>query len=75
VSLLFIYQLSYKITCSDANTIGSIAAVASIDWGCAVQVMAAANIGSNGEFSATNAQTLYVAIVLVSYQRLIVPTT
>ncbi|KAL1662154.1 amino acid permease-domain-containing protein [Schizophyllum commune] len=29
-----------------ANTIGSVAAVASIDWGCAVQVMAAAGIGS-----------------------------
>ncbi|KAK0478775.1 amino acid permease-domain-containing protein [Armillaria novae-zelandiae] len=27
------------------NTIGSIASVASIDWGCAVQVMAAARIG------------------------------
>lgn len=42
----------------DANTIGSIAGVASIDWGCAVQVMAAANIGSNGVFEATEAQTL-----------------
>jgi hypothetical protein len=45
---------------TDANTIGSIASVASIDWGCAVQVMAAATIGSNGSFSATAAQTLYV---------------
>ncbi|TFK47246.1 APC amino acid permease [Heliocybe sulcata] len=49
-----------------SNTIGSIASVASIDWGCAVQIMAAAGIGSNLEFTATNAQTFgcYVAIVL-----------
>lgn len=41
----------------DANTIGSIAAVASIDWGCAVQIMAAANIGSaDGSFVATSGQ-------------------
>ncbi|KAF7795154.1 hypothetical protein EIP86_006302 [Pleurotus ostreatoroseus] len=41
-----------------ANTIGSIAAIASIDWGCAVQVMAAATIGSRDQsFSATFAQT------------------
>ena len=31
----------------DANTIGSIAGVASIGWGCAVQVVAAASIGSS----------------------------
>ena len=47
---------------SDANTIGSIAGVASIDWSCAVQVMAAANIGSGGIFEATTGQTLYVAL-------------
>ena len=46
----------------DANTIGSIAGVASIDWSCAVQVMAAANIGSRGVFEATTGQTLYVAL-------------
>lgn len=41
----------------DANTIGAVSAVASIDWGCAVQIMAAANIGSpNGNFEATRAQ-------------------
>lgn len=44
----------------DANTIGSIASVASIDWGCAVQVMAAATIGSGGSFEPTSAQLLYV---------------
>ncbi|KII84137.1 hypothetical protein PLICRDRAFT_179813 [Plicaturopsis crispa FD-325 SS-3] len=49
-----------------ANTIGSIASVASIDWGCAVQVMAAASIGSGQTFVATDAQTFgcYAAIVL-----------
>ncbi|TFK19375.1 amino acid transporter [Coprinopsis marcescibilis] len=49
-----------------ANTIGNVAAVASINWGCAVQVMAAVTIGSDGEFSATNAQIfgVYAAIVL-----------
>ncbi|OAX32315.1 amino acid transporter [Rhizopogon vinicolor AM-OR11-026] len=49
-----------------ANTIGSIASVASIDWGCAVQVMAAVSIGSGQTFTATSAQTfgVYVAILL-----------
>ncbi|RPD60766.1 APC amino acid permease [Lentinus tigrinus ALCF2SS1-7] len=49
-----------------ANTIGSVASVASIDWGCAVQITAAASIGSGQTFSATNAQIfgVYVAVVL-----------
>ncbi|KAI0049724.1 amino acid transporter [Auriscalpium vulgare] len=49
-----------------ANTIGSVASVASIDWGCAVQVMAAASIGSNQSFVPTDAMTfgVYAAIVL-----------
>ena len=46
----------------DANTIGFIAGLASIDWSCAVQVMAAANIGSGGIFEATTGQTLCVAL-------------
>ncbi|KAF8183810.1 amino acid transporter [Mycena galopus ATCC 62051] len=48
-----------------ANTIGSIASIASIDWAAAVQVMAAANIGSDGNFVATSGQTygVYVAIL------------
>ncbi|VDB94224.1 unnamed protein product [Peniophora sp. CBMAI 1063] len=47
-----------------SNTVGSIAAVASIDWGAAVQVMAAANIGSG--YEATNGVTfaVYAAIIL-----------
>ncbi|KAL0579387.1 hypothetical protein V5O48_002612 [Marasmius crinis-equi] len=48
-----------------ANTIGSIASVASIDWGCAVQIIAAANIGSQGAFEATNAQTFGVYAGLI----------
>jgi len=49
-----------------ANTIGSIASVASIDWGCAVQIMAAVSIGSGQTFTATSAQTfgVYVGIIL-----------
>ncbi|OJT12351.1 hypothetical protein TRAPUB_11126 [Trametes pubescens] len=49
-----------------ANTIGSIASVASIDWGCAIQITAAASIGTGQTYSATNAQTfgVYVAVVL-----------
>jgi hypothetical protein len=45
---------------ADANTVGTIAAIASIDWGAAIQIMAAAGIASNGSFSATNSQTLFV---------------
>ncbi|CEL55191.1 GABA-specific permease OS=Saccharomyces cerevisiae (strain ATCC 204508 / S288c) GN=UGA4 PE=1 SV=1 [Rhizoctonia solani AG-1 IB] len=48
-----------------ANTIGTIAGIASIDWGCAVQVMAAATIGSGGKFVGTTGQTyaVYLAIL------------
>ncbi|KIM41913.1 hypothetical protein M413DRAFT_71101 [Hebeloma cylindrosporum] len=49
-----------------SNTIGSIASVASIDWGCAVQVMAAVTIGSGASFEPTSAQLfgVYTGIVL-----------
>ncbi|KAF8272727.1 amino acid/polyamine transporter I [Lactarius quietus] len=49
-----------------ANTIGSIASIASIDWGASIQIMAAVGIGSNGSFAATNSQIfgVYVGIVL-----------
>ncbi|CEL55192.1 putative amino-acid permease C15C4,04c OS=Schizosaccharomyces pombe (strain 972 / ATCC 24843) GN=SPBC15C4.04c PE=3 SV=1 [Rhizoctonia solani AG-1 IB] len=49
-----------------ANTLGSIACIASIDWGCAVQITAAAAIGSDGNFVATTGQTygIYLAILL-----------
>ncbi|CAE6518491.1 unnamed protein product, partial [Rhizoctonia solani] len=41
------------------------ACIASIDWGCAVQVTAAATIGSGGNFVATTGQTygIYLAIL------------
>ncbi|KAJ3483085.1 hypothetical protein NLI96_g6547 [Meripilus lineatus] len=52
--------------CGYSNTIGTIAAIAAINWGCAVQVMAAASIGSNLTFTPTSAQTygVYAAIIL-----------
>ncbi|EIN05728.1 APC amino acid permease [Punctularia strigosozonata HHB-11173 SS5] len=48
-----------------ANTMGNVAGLAGIDWGCAVQISAAASIGSNMSFSATTAQTfgIYAAIL------------
>ncbi|KAF8694665.1 hypothetical protein AX14_001959 [Amanita brunnescens Koide BX004] len=48
------------------NTISNIAALASTDWGCAVQIMAAASISSGLTFQATSAQTfgVYCAILL-----------
>ncbi|KAF9457969.1 amino acid/polyamine transporter I [Collybia nuda] len=39
------------------NTAAYIAGLASVDWGAATQIMAAANIGTDGRFIATNAQT------------------
>ena len=47
-----------SICVSDSNTIGNITGVASVDWGLAVQIMAAASIGSGLKFTATVAQTL-----------------
>jgi hypothetical protein len=41
---------------TDANTISNVASVASIEWGCAVQIMAGASIGTG--FETTDAQTL-----------------
>ncbi|TFK37004.1 amino acid transporter [Crucibulum laeve] len=49
-----------------SNTVGNIASVASVDWGCAVQIMAAASIGSGLEFQATVAQTFGVYVALLS---------
>ncbi|PCH35537.1 APC amino acid permease [Wolfiporia cocos MD-104 SS10] len=48
-----------------SNTIGNIAGVTGVDWGCALQIMAAVNIGSNQTFSATIAQTFGVFTILV----------
>ncbi|KAF9237249.1 amino acid/polyamine transporter I [Melanogaster broomeanus] len=49
-----------------ASTIGTIGGLASIDWGCAVQITAAASIGSDQQFVATDIQAygIYAAIVL-----------
>lgn len=55
MSVLCVLSLS-----PDANTIGSIAALASIDWGAAVQIMAAVTIGTNGNFEVTRARLLQV---------------
>ena len=44
----------------DSNTIGLIGAVASVDWGLAIQIMAAASIGSDMKFVPTTGQTLSV---------------
>jgi amino acid transporter len=41
---------------ADVNTAAYISGVASVDWGVATQIMAAANIGTDGQFVATNAQ-------------------
>ncbi|KAF7376376.1 GABA permease [Mycena sanguinolenta] len=47
------------------NTAAYIAGMASVDWGVATQVMAAANIGSDGQFVATNAQVYGVFCALL----------
>jgi hypothetical protein len=49
---------------ADCNTMGNIAGVASIIWGCAVQLMAAVSIGSNMTFAPTQAQLLYVTLLI-----------
>ncbi|KZT20887.1 amino acid transporter [Neolentinus lepideus HHB14362 ss-1] len=50
------------------NTISLSASVASVDWGCAVQIMAAVSIGYDGAFVPTNAQTygVYGAVLVFS---------
>ncbi|PBK78520.1 APC amino acid permease [Armillaria solidipes] len=49
-----------------SNTISTVASVASTDWGCALQIMAAVSIGSDLTFEATIPQTfgLYCALLL-----------
>ncbi|TBU42324.1 APC amino acid permease [Dichomitus squalens] len=57
---------SLRLTLIYSNSMGLIAGVASIDWGCAVQLMAAVSIGSNETFVPTTAQTygVFVAVLL-----------
>ncbi|KAH9896732.1 APC amino acid permease [Cubamyces lactineus] len=49
-----------------SNSMGLISGVASVDWGCAVQLMAAVSIGTNQRFVPTTAQTfaVYTAILV-----------
>ncbi|KAJ3836744.1 amino acid/polyamine transporter I [Lentinula raphanica] len=49
------------------NTAAYIAGLASVDWGCATQLMAAVTIGSNGRFTPTNAQIygVYCALLIL----------
>lgn len=62
MSILTSYGYVFNVyRSSDANTVGNVASVASVDWGCAVQIMAAVSIGSGLKFEATIAQTLYAA--------------
>ncbi|KAA1473610.1 amino acid transporter [Dentipellis sp. KUC8613] len=50
-----------------SNSVGNIASVASVDWGFAVQLMAAASIGSDFTFLPTTAQTygVYALVLLI----------
>ncbi|KAG6374456.1 amino acid permease-domain-containing protein [Boletus reticuloceps] len=49
-----------------ASTISGIAGIASVDWGCTVQIAAGVNIGSDGQLIISNQQCygIYAAIVL-----------
>jgi len=49
-----------------ANTIGTVTGIASINWGCTVQIVAAMNIGSNGHLTITNSQAygIYALVIL-----------
>lgn len=71
VSLFFPFLLTRRIlnsrASSDANTVGSVASVASVDWGCTQQVMIAASIGSGAKFVPTNLQMLCVGWLLLPY--------
>ncbi|KAH7925225.1 amino acid transporter [Leucogyrophana mollusca] len=53
-----------------ANTIGSITALASIDWSCAIQITAAVSIGSNQVYATNNAQLYLGTNVLAKLQTL-----
>ncbi|PBK92912.1 amino acid transporter [Armillaria gallica] len=50
-----------------SNTISNVASVAGVNWACAIQIMAAASIGSDLSFQATIPQTfgLYCALMLI----------
>ncbi|KAG7095094.1 hypothetical protein E1B28_005881 [Marasmius oreades] len=48
-----------------ANTISNVASVASIEWGCAVQIMAAAQIGTGFETSNSHLFGVFVALLMI----------
>ncbi|KAK7059076.1 hypothetical protein VNI00_001700 [Paramarasmius palmivorus] len=48
------------------NTAAYVAGLASVDWGCATQLMAAVTIGSGGRFTPTNAQIYGVYCALLT---------
>ncbi|KAF9261113.1 APC amino acid permease [Marasmius fiardii PR-910] len=48
-----------------ANTISNVAGVASIEWGCAVQIMAAAQIGTGFETSNSHLFGVFIALLIV----------
>ncbi|EKM60113.1 uncharacterized protein PHACADRAFT_138539 [Phanerochaete carnosa HHB-10118-sp] len=56
------------------NTMGSIGGVASIIWGCAVQLMAAVSIGSGMTFVPTTAQLFAVFVALLVLNGIIAST-
>lgn len=53
------------------NTSAYIAGLASVDWGCATQLVAAINIGSGGSFKATNAQTFGIYCALLFFHAIL----
>jgi amino acid transporter len=48
---------SLTLVTVDTNTITNVACMASVDWGCAVQIGAAVAIGTDMSFSPTTSQT------------------
>ncbi|KAF9043782.1 amino acid transporter [Hymenopellis radicata] len=54
-----------------SNTISNVASIASVNWGCAVQIMAAVSIGSDSTFAPTVGQTYGVFCALVVFNSLV----
>ncbi|KAF8914519.1 amino acid permease-domain-containing protein [Mucidula mucida] len=48
-----------------SNTISNVASIASVNWGCAVQIMAAVSIGSDSTFAPTVGQTYFMFHILL----------
>ncbi|KAF8903015.1 amino acid/polyamine transporter I [Mucidula mucida] len=54
-----------------SNTISNVASIASVNWGCAVQIMAAVSIGSDSTFAPTVGQTYGVFCALVVFNSIV----